>query len=91
MLGVGLRSAEWGKCILLTRHRALLTPILVYTDPSIDLLPEMPASEKHRRQTSAHEQIAGAVAAVRAICNPHRAAEAHRKPARSRRARRAHR
>ena len=91
MLGVGLRSAEWGKCILLTRHRALLTPILVYADSSIDLLPDMSASEKRRRQTSAHEQIAGAVAAVHAICNPHRAIEAHRNPPRSRRSRRAHR
>jgi yecA family protein len=87
MLGISLRSAEWGRCILLTRHRALLTPILVYADPSIDLLPDLPASEKRRHQATAHEQIPAAVAAVRAVCNPHRAAEAHCKPTRSRRAR----
>ena len=89
MLGISLRSAEWGKCILLTKQRTLLTPILVYTDPSVDLLPDLSALEKRRRQASAHEQIPGAVAAVRAVCNPYRAAEAHRKPARSRRPRRA--
>ncbi len=42
------------------------------------LLPEMPATEKRQRQGTAHEQIAQAVAAVRAICNPYRAAEASR-------------
>lgn len=91
MLGLGLRSVEWGKGILLTRHRALLTPILVNSDASTDLLPEMPTSEKRRRQASAHQQIAGAVSAVRAICNPHRAAEAHRQPAKTRRSPRARR
>jgi transposase len=41
MLGLGLRRAEWEKCILLTQQRALLTPILVYSPASTDLLPEM--------------------------------------------------
>lgn len=86
LLGLGLRSAEWGKHILLTRHRALLVPILVYGPASPDLLPEMSVSEKRCRQASAYEQIAGAVVAVRAICNPHRAAEARRRPGKTRRA-----
>jgi uncharacterized protein len=76
ILGLGLRSAEWGKHILLTEHRALLAPILVYSPASTDLLPEMSLSEKRRRRASAYEQIAGSVIAVRAICNPYRAAEA---------------
>jgi yecA family protein len=91
MLGLGLRSAKWGKRILLTRHRALLTPILVYSDASTDLLPEMSTSEKRRRQASAHEQIAAAIIAVRAICNPYRAIEAHRQPAKTRRSSRTRR
>jgi hypothetical protein len=44
----------------------------------------MPAAEKRGRQATAHAEIAGAVAAARAICNPYRAAEAHR-PAKRRR------
>jgi len=88
--GISLRPDEWGECILLTRHRALLTPILVYGGAAgIDLLPDMPASEKHRHQASAYYQIAAAVAAVRTICNPHRAAEANRAAAKTRRSRRA--
>jgi uncharacterized protein len=75
-LGIGLRPDEWGKCILLTKHRQVPTPILVYCDPSIDLLPDMSAAEKRRRQVTAHAQIAQAVVAARDICNPYRAAEA---------------
>jgi hypothetical protein len=45
----------------------------------------MTTTEKYRRQVKAHEQIGQAVAAVRAICNPYRAAEARRQPTRSRR------
>jgi yecA family protein len=86
MLGVGLRSQAWGNCILLTKDRRLLTPILVYCKESRDLLPEMPAAEKRQRQATAHEQIAQAVAATRAICNPYRAAEPSRQPVRRRRA-----
>lgn len=80
VLGIGLRPEEWGKRILLTKHRQLLTPILVYSDPSIDLLPDMSATEKRRRQATAHKQIAQAVVAARDICNPYRAAEAHHEP-----------
>jgi yecA family protein len=88
MLGISLRPDEWGRCILLTKNRALLTPILVYADAAaVDLLPDMPVSEKQRHQGSAYQQIAGAVAAVRTICNPYRAAEADRSSA-SRRTRR---
>jgi yecA family protein len=86
--GVSLRPDEWGECILLTRNRALLTPILVYADAAgVNFLPDMPAPEKHRRQALAYHQIAGSVAAVRTICSPHRAAEANRTSTNSRRAR----
>jgi yecA family protein len=84
MLGIGLRSEEWVKRILLTQHRQVLTPILVYCEGNLDLLPEMPAAEKRQRQATAHQQIAGAVAAARAVCNPYRAAEPTRQPRRRR-------
>jgi yecA family protein len=80
VLGIGLRSKEWGEHILLTTHRAVLIPILVYCEGELDLLPDMPAAEKHRRQATAHAEIAKAVAAARDICNPYRAAEARRQP-----------
>lgn len=92
---IGIRrlpSQEWGKFILLTKHRDLLTPILVYCDdPNLDLLPAMPAAEKRRRPAAAHQQIAKAIAAVRAVCNPHRSAEAHHEPRRTRRSAQARR
>jgi yecA family protein len=84
-LGIGLRRKEWGERILLTKHRDLLIPILVYCEGELDLLPEMPASEKRQRHATAHEQIAQAVAATRAIGNPYRAAEARRQPSKARR------
>ena len=34
-LGIGLRSKEWGECILLTEHRQALVPILVWRASSI--------------------------------------------------------
>jgi len=46
----------------------------------------MPAAEQRRRQATAHSEIAQAVVAARAICNPHRAAEARRQPVKRRRA-----
>jgi yecA family protein len=67
-LGIGLRSKEWGECILLTEHRQALVPILVYCEGELDLLPDMPAAEKRRRQATAHAEIARAVVAARAIC-----------------------
>ena len=85
-LGIGLRSKEWGECILLTEHRQALVPILVYCEGELDLLPDMPAAEKRRRQATAHAEIAHAVVAARAICNPYRAAEARRQPVKRRRA-----
>jgi yecA family protein len=92
MLGISFRSDEWGVCILFTKNRALLTPILVYADPAgVDFLPDMPLSEKRIRQASAYQQIAGAVAAVRTVCNPFRAAEANRTSTKSNRPRRARR
>jgi yecA family protein len=81
-LGIGLRSEAWGKRILLTKHRGVLTPILVYCEGELDLLPEMPATEKRRHQATAYEKIAQAVAAARAICNPYRVAEARQRPTR---------
>jgi yecA family protein len=81
VLGIGLRSEAWGKRILLTNHREVLTPILVYCEGELDLLPEMTVTEKRRHQATAHEQIAQAVAAARVICNPYRAAEARQQPA----------
>lgn len=80
MLGVGLRPDEWADSVLLTGHRGLLTPILVYHDPGDGLLPDMPPAEKRRRRATAHHQIPQAVAAIRAVCNPHRAAEARPRP-----------
>lgn len=69
-LGIAFRSKEWGRCILLTEHRQVLVPILVYCEGELDLLPDMPAAEKRRRQATAHAEIAKAVAAARDICNP---------------------
>jgi yecA family protein len=88
-LGIGLRAKEWGKHILLTEHRQALAPILVYCEGELDLLPDMPATQKQTRQATAHSEIAQAVATARAICNPHRAAEARRQPVKRRRASRA--
>jgi hypothetical protein len=62
------RTKEWGECILLTEHRQALVPILVYCEGELDLLPDMPAAEKRRRQATAHAEIARAVVAARAIC-----------------------
>jgi yecA family protein len=83
--GIGLRPKQWGESILLTKHRQVLIPILVYCEGELDLLPEMAAAEKRWRQTTAHEQIAQAVASARDICNPYRATEARRQPAKRRR------
>jgi yecA family protein len=85
-LGIGLRAKEWGKHILLTEHRQALVPILLHCEGELDLLTDMPAAEQRRRQATAHSEIAQAVAAARAICNPHRAAEARRQPVKRRRA-----
>jgi yecA family protein len=84
-LGIALRPKEWGESILLTKHRQVLIPILVYCEGELDLLPDMTAAEKHRCQATAHQQIAQAVASARDICNPYRAAEARRQPAKRRR------
>jgi hypothetical protein len=82
-LGIPFLSREWGRCILLTKHRQVLIPILMCCEGELDLLPDMPAAEKRLRQATAHADIAPAVAA-RNICNPYRAAEA-RQPAKRRR------
>lgn len=90
-LGIGLRPKEWGEHILLTKHRQVLVPILIYCEGQLDLLPDMPAAEKCRHQATAHEEIARAVAAARTICNPSRAAEARRQPVKPHRASRTRR
>lgn len=84
-LGIALRPKEWEESILLTKHRQVLIPILVYCEGELDLLPDMTVAEKHRHRATAHEQIAQAVASARDICNPYRAAEARRQPAKRRR------
>ena len=61
-LGIGLRSKEWGECILLTEHRQALVPILVYCEGELDLLPDMPAAEKRRREAEARRAAAQAAA-----------------------------
>ena len=77
-----------GEHVLLTEHRQALVPILLHCEGELDLdlLPDMPAAEQRRRQATAHSEIAQAVAAARAICNPHRAAEARRQPVKQRHA-----
>ena len=70
VLAIGLRPKQWGECILLTKDREVLVPILVYCEGELDLLPYMTTTEKYRRQVNAHEQIGQAVGAAHAICNP---------------------
>lgn len=69
----------------MTEHRSLLTPILIYHDLGDALLPGMPSADKLRRRATAYHQIPQAVAAIRAVCNPHRAAEDTPRPRKLRR------
>jgi hypothetical protein len=62
-------------CIVLTEHRGLLTPILVYHDLDDGFLPHAPPVKKRRRRVTTYQQILQAVAAIRAVCNPHRAVQ----------------
>ena len=87
MAGVALRAELWAKTIILTKHRALLDPILLHFDAQ-DLLIRMPAAEKVRRKPTAFTEIPAAVVAIRDICNPHRAAEASQAKKPSRKSRR---
>jgi len=87
MRGIGLRQQEWAASILLTAHRSLLAPILVYHEMGGRLLPDIPSTEQQRRRATAYHHIPEAVAAIRRICNPHR--EAAVRPAGIRTARRA--
>src|SRR3954453_9687273 len=52
--------------------RACRTTCLPHLVSFLDRLPEMTAAEKRRHQTTAHQQIAQAVATARDICNPYR-------------------
>jgi len=87
MLGIGLRRDHWTKIIFLTRHRALMEPILLHYDVGRDFLFDMPETEKARKRANAAAGIPAAVTAIRSVCNPHRAAEAREtaKPATRRR------
>jgi len=59
MLGVGLRSEQWGKRVLLTQHRQLLIPSWSAAKQLRPLiLPEMSAAKKRQRQATAHLPIA---------------------------------
>jgi yecA family protein len=75
MLGLGLRRDQWTEIVFLTKNRSLMEPILLYYDVARDFLFDMPAAEKARRRPIAHAEIASAVAALRTLCNPYRAAE----------------
>jgi yecA family protein len=86
MTGIGLRPEAWGSTIILTEHRRLLTLIALY-DLGNRLLPDMPEAERQRRRPSAYHDIPNAVAAIRALCTPFRAAEAQRPPAKPRHSR----
>jgi yecA family protein len=88
MLGVGLRQEPWASCFLLTEHRRLLAPILVFCETLPDFLPDRTTAEKQRIRATAAEQIPRAVAAIWTICNPHRAAEARTTGCRTRRRKR---
>ena len=78
MLGVSLRSKAWAATIMLTEHRRLVAPILACHDLADGALPDMPAGERPERRGTAYRDIARSVVAIRAICNPHRAAETRR-------------
>jgi hypothetical protein len=91
ILGIGLRRREWTTSILLTPHRSLLVPILVYHELGGRLVPDVAAAEQQRRRTDAYHQIPEPVAAIRRICNPHRGAETEPRTSNVRVARRAKR
>jgi yecA family protein len=76
ILGIALRRQDWTTSILLTPHRHLLVPILVTHPVGGELLPELRSAEQMQQRAIAWQQIPGAVAEVRRVCNPHRAAQA---------------
>ena len=71
---LGIAQEAWATSILLTLHRSLLVPILIHHELGGRLIPDMPPTQPP--PTDSYHQIPGAVAAIRRICNPHRAAEA---------------
>jgi uncharacterized protein len=76
ILGIALRQKEWATSILLTSHRSLLVPILIHHELGGRLVPDVLSAEPQQRRADAYHQIPHAVAAIRRICNPLRAAEA---------------
>jgi yecA family protein len=72
VLGIAQRAEAWS-AILLSEKRKLLAPILAPAQVGRKMLPELSRAEQKRIHGTAHLHIAGAVVAVRAICNPLRA------------------
>jgi uncharacterized protein len=83
MVGMALRPDSWRSAILGTPNRKLMAPILACSELGAELLTDIPAVERRRIAATAHRDIGPAVAAIRAVCNPHRAAEMQAPPARS--------
>ena len=71
--GVALRPEAWSE-ILLTDMRTKLTPIFVSHEVGAGFLPDVPRAQQLRLRPDAHRHIADAVLALRAVCNPLRAA-----------------
>ena len=88
ILGIALRQEQWAASILLTPHRSLLVPILVHHELGGRLVPDVLSAVPPQRRPDAYHQIPQAVAAIRRICNPRRAAEAEPIPGSARTARR---
>lgn len=76
MLGLGLRGNRWAEIVFMTKHRPLMEPILLCSSDGPDFLFNMPAAERARKRPDAPTKIPAAVAALRNVCNPYRAAEA---------------
>jgi len=74
MQGISLRVEQWTD-VLLTDLRLTLAPIFVSHDMGVGFLPDMPKAEQLRRRDTAHQHIAGAVVALRQVCNSKRAAK----------------
>ena len=72
---------EWGKCVLVTKHRKMLMPILVYCEET--LTAGYAGHPKNAGTQMPRTQIAQAVATARDICSPYHAAEAPRQPSKT--------
>jgi uncharacterized protein len=74
ILGIALRQDAWATSILLTPDCSLLVPILFHHELGSRLIPDMLPAQPP--PADAYHQIPAAVAAIRRVCNSHRAAEA---------------